>query len=67
MMFICLNYLRTCHLQGIELILIGEDVHQHEFPKKIKMKFRSLQKSDWRFSAMKMKNFGIWYQRISNY
>uniref|UniRef100_A0A251VLB8 Uncharacterized protein n=1 Tax=Helianthus annuus TaxID=4232 RepID=A0A251VLB8_HELAN len=41
----------TCHLQGIELILLGEDVHQHEFPKKIKMKFRSLQQSDWRFSA----------------
>ncbi|MFS7888661.1 hypothetical protein Hanom_Chr02g00152411 [Helianthus anomalus] len=48
MMFICLNYLRTCnlctcHLQGIELILPGEDVHQHDFPKKIKTKFRSLQ------------------------
>ncbi|MFS8020060.1 hypothetical protein Hanom_Chr15g01411131 [Helianthus anomalus] len=48
MMFICLNYLRTCnlctcHLQGIEHILPGEDVHQHDFPKKIKTKFRSLQ------------------------
>ncbi|MFS7994512.1 hypothetical protein Hanom_Chr12g01106941 [Helianthus anomalus] len=52
MMFICLNYLRTCHLQGIELILLGEDVHQHEFPKNIKMKFRSLQQSVIAFKVL---------------